>query len=593
MRRACVARGSALAEGEQQGLDALVQVGGVARRGLNREAERLRVLEEASAVKKQLEQLEGGSSAFGVSSTFGMRDAYGQFVANQRQVFGECDVSMHSLFTSYSIRAARKDEKIRATNVPELLIVDENGFIIEPIRFRLEDTIFAVRRDKCVLNMSPMVPLNEDNEDSCYSVLLLHVPWPVGGESAITGEDSAIEVLARNRRQGTWPVHVESMLSRIATSETNISQAMQPAAPSEEDEDNIDSEEGEDNYDPWRQVQMSDDDADDDHSSTSELGSIMLEGNILRNMKAKTFAFCSSFIARQQQLFMDNYKSKNQAVESCECEGFRPDFQDPRWNKLDTEYVSKLGHKQLLAYNCAVTHISGRDPNQLLMFMSGEGGTGKSEVIKALLEYARLYHGRQQGLYGAAVGLGPTGASANNIGGFTWHTFCKMGRSTKKAKKASSDNTLVMGRNIQGLKFVVLDEVSMISCEDLYTIHDRITAAIAATIEDPVERRRKCAMPFGGLHMLFVGDLYQLPPVMGVPLYVPCTEVSKRNHRMGRELTKGIVERNEKTSSNFENALGPFWTILTIPGGVTRARPIVKHTAFTIACHRNTSRTSE
>jgi hypothetical protein len=270
-----------------------------------------------------------------------MRNAYGQFVANQRQVFGECNVSMHSLFTSYSIRTAREDEKIRATNVPE-------QFIIEPIRFRLEDTIFAVRRDMCVLNMSPMVPLNEDNEDSCYSVLLLHVPWPDGGENAITGGDSAIEVLARSRREGTLPVHVESMLSRIATSETNISQAIQPAAPSEEDDDDIDSGDEEDNEDPWRQAQMSDDDdVDGDHTSTYELGSIMLEGNILRNMKAKTFAFCSSFIARHQQLFMDNYKSKNQAVESCEYEGFRPDFQDPCWKKLDTEYVSKLGHKQL------------------------------------------------------------------------------------------------------------------------------------------------------------------------------------------------------------------------------------------------------
>ena len=96
---------------------------------------------------------------------------------------------------------------------------------------------------------------------------------------------------------------------------------------------------------------------------------------------------------------------------------------------------------------------------------------------------------------------------------------------------------------------MVLDEVSMISCEDLYTIHDRITAAIAATIDDPVERRRKCAMPFGGLHMLFVGDLYQLPPVMGVPLYVPCTEESKRNHRMGRELWESVNKFVELTKN--------------------------------------------
>ena len=37
------------------------------------------------------------------------------------------------------------------------------------------------------------------------------------------------------------------------------------------------------------------------------------------------------------------------------------------------------------------------------MFVTGEGGTGKSEVIKHLVEYTRLYFGKQKGLYGSAM----------------------------------------------------------------------------------------------------------------------------------------------------------------------------------------------
>ena len=66
------------------------------------------------------------------------------------------------------------------------------------------------------------------------------------------------------------------------------------------------------------------------------------------------------------------------------------------------------------------------------MFMTGEGGTGKSEVIKHLVEYTRLYFGKQKRIYGSAMAMGPTGSSSRNVGGFTWQSVMRMSSITFK-----------------------------------------------------------------------------------------------------------------------------------------------------------------
>jgi hypothetical protein len=154
----------------------------------------------------------------------------------------------------------------------------------------------------------------------------------------------------------------------------------------------------------------------------------------------------------------------------------------------------------------------------MMMFLSGEGGTGKSEVIKLIMEYTRLYFGKTYGLYGPVVALGPTGVAANNVGGFTWQSVCKLSKSSKR-KNASLESKLVMGRNIDGVKLIIIDEISMVSCESLHMMSKRFTDARIAAIADPEERKRLEMSVFGGIHVLFVGDFYQLPPIMGTPLY--------------------------------------------------------------------------
>lgn len=90
------------------------------------------------------------------------------------------------------------------------------------------------------------------------------------------------------------------------------------------------------------------------------------------------------------------------------------------------ENILKLTNGQKNAYDKAIKHLSGEDKEQLLMFVSGEGGTGKSTLIELIMEYTRLKHGKQKGFYGAAVAMAPTGTAAYNINGFTWQSVSKV-----------------------------------------------------------------------------------------------------------------------------------------------------------------------
>jgi hypothetical protein len=90
-----------------------------------------------------------------------------------------------------------------------------------------------------------------------------------------------------------------------------------------------------------------------------------------------------------------------------------------------------------------------------------------------------------------------------------------------------------MGRNIEGVRLIIIDEVSMISCEALNVISSHFRDARVITIADIDERKRLQDVPFGGIHVLYVGDFYQLPPISSTPLYDPSSKkpeaISGRN----------------------------------------------------------------
>ncbi|MFH1086972.1 MAG: AAA family ATPase [Chloroflexota bacterium] len=127
------------------------------------------------------------------------------------------------------------------------------------------------------------------------------------------------------------------------------------------------------------------------------------------------------------------------------------------------------------------------------VFVTGRAGTGKS----TLLSYFRGITGKR-----VAV-LAPTGVAALNVKGQTVHSFFhfKPNITPEQVKKARSSGG---GQNIyRNLDTIVIDEISMVRA-DLLDCVDKFLRLNGLRID----------VPFGGIQMVFIGDLYQLPPVV-------------------------------------------------------------------------------
>jgi ATP-dependent exoDNAse (exonuclease V) alpha subunit len=128
------------------------------------------------------------------------------------------------------------------------------------------------------------------------------------------------------------------------------------------------------------------------------------------------------------------------------------------------------------------------------LFLTGRAGTGKSTLLN---EFKRNTKKR------IAV-LAPTGVAAVNVSGQTIHSFCgfKPDITLKKVKKFPDGNKKV--KVLSKLDAIVIDEISMTRA-DLLDCFDRFLR---------LNRKDAVLKPFGGLQIIFIGDLYQLPPVV-------------------------------------------------------------------------------
>ena len=127
------------------------------------------------------------------------------------------------------------------------------------------------------------------------------------------------------------------------------------------------------------------------------------------------------------------------------------------------------------------------------VFITGRAGTGKS----TLLEYFRNTTQKK------VVILAPTGVAALNVRGQTIHSFFRFKPSitpdqVKKLRYANDNENLY-----HELDAIVIDEISMVRA-DLLDCVDKFLR-----LNGPKTNKR-----FGGIQMAFIGDLYQLPPVV-------------------------------------------------------------------------------
>lgn len=142
------------------------------------------------------------------------------------------------------------------------------------------------------------------------------------------------------------------------------------------------------------------------------------------------------------------------------------------------------------------------------IFLTGKAGTGKTTFLKHIQATTRKN----------CVIVAPTGVAAINAGGVTMHSFFQLplGPFIPVAHKGwteqSGTDIHSLFRNmrinsskrklIQELELLIIDEVSMVRA-DMLDAMDTILR----------HYRRQPLVPFGGVQVLFIGDMYQLPPV--------------------------------------------------------------------------------
>lgn len=127
------------------------------------------------------------------------------------------------------------------------------------------------------------------------------------------------------------------------------------------------------------------------------------------------------------------------------------------------------------------------------LFVTGRAGTGKSTLLQLFRNTTRK----------KITVLAPTGVAALNVRGQTIHSFFgfepRVLTAQEAAKKTSRKDLL---RLYKALEVLVIDEISM------------VRADILDGIDKFLRVNREKNLPFGGVQVVFFGDLFQLPPVV-------------------------------------------------------------------------------
>ena len=149
------------------------------------------------------------------------------------------------------------------------------------------------------------------------------------------------------------------------------------------------------------------------------------------------------------------------------------------------------------------------------IFISGVGGTGKSFLIQTIKEQvSAIWATNALDLLTCAVAA-PAGLAAFNVGGVTIHRLFQLPieHEGQTAGYWSLPKTTqkIMRTTFQHVKLLIIDEVSMLSSVNLAYLHLRLEELFGTDNW------------FGSMNSLFVGDLLQLPPVNGAPVFEALT----------------------------------------------------------------------
>lgn len=156
--------------------------------------------------------------------------------------------------------------------------------------------------------------------------------------------------------------------------------------------------------------------------------------------------------------------------------------------------MSHIEHNEI--FDLAYRFVTETNEN---IFLTGKAGTGKTTFLKYLKENSTKN----------IVVAAPTGVAAINAGGVTLHSLFQLPFHPFLPTKNNKEELLSKIRQnkqrqqlLRKMDLLIIDEISMVRCD----VIDAIDTILKHT-------RLNYHLPFGGVQLLCIGDLYQLPPV--------------------------------------------------------------------------------
>lgn len=167
--------------------------------------------------------------------------------------------------------------------------------------------------------------------------------------------------------------------------------------------------------------------------------------------------------------------------------------------------MRKANEKQRTLLLHIIGHLLSEKKSPLQIFFTGPAGCGKTFVIKLIMEIYNRFS-NTDGYCNAYITCASTGKAAIAIEGTTVHTALRI--SLSRLLPLSNEIAQLYRCLFKFVKVLIIDEISMVSAELLSQIDARLKQ-ITGNFQSN----------FGGLDIVLIGDLRQLPPVRATPIY--------------------------------------------------------------------------
>ena len=313
----------------------------------------------------------------------------------------------------------------------------KNGFIIDECYYQLYNN------DKePVIVYSPHFSIDYEDERCCKSILLMHLPWSKLGEDGLLIKSknklykNAVDAVSHKRKIKKIPAYfIEHMQQEIHCRDCfNEVNEINGDTGDVMDDDAVSIDERMNDINNLHDITCSNQCGDLNIPITTSDG-VMNLPNVYQTLNSHKRSYLKSFVENELRKEITKMEIANQITGSQHCSVVSSDsYSVPPHTKYANHdeilqnvinQKNLFGDDQLRAFNkiseCFSMNLTENADNHLVMFLSGEGGSGKTTLIKSLADNAKIIYGRLGGPYDPLLATAPTGSAANTIGGFTYH----------------------------------------------------------------------------------------------------------------------------------------------------------------------------